>query len=586
MKRRRVEKDMTMTNVRNPCVPPPSKNQGNDAANPKAELHHQLLCRRPSLTPVEMAFLSALLIDPPNATKTAATTTKTQLTKESLNHETTKTVPSPEISDAEHIQAVKSATQVLSDDMLFSLPPGGISMKKEEKKLPNVIKKPKDYRFLVGLWQAHHDGVSPRRLTNLYLQKNAQDSLQHSNGEKEKDAPPTEDKVEDDAARPDANDDSDEDSVKSDVEVRRDESDDLSDVSWEDETMKNFDAWQVLKDEYAKDYGFDYSPDGTWPTDDDNELEPNTFKILGTSAEDQDAHPHVLSPPLIDAILNFAPDHLKGQNLWMKYSLVRDGASLDTFKQYARASKDTILAIETTKGHVFGCFVSQPWRTAPTFYGGSPSFVFKMRHNRNTPVHSLMEQAQLEGEIDVYFLLQDGQLPQVCTHDTIGVGEGALQTYDSEGNVIETVDEKNYGFAIALTDDLLTGTTSKCSSYKNPCLVDPNSYGEPFEVLNLELWTLTPCFSLESAEKLEMTQFFVRQSVHNMSMMSSSSIKTNQSQFTSRDLDHNQFYRRVGHGDDHEEIREQWQYRNMMDGGGGTKRGIGSGTPRFNNSTS
>jgi hypothetical protein len=62
----------------------------------------------------------------------------------------------------------------------------------------------------------------------------------------------------------------------------------------------------------------------------------------------------------MEALLVFVPGHLQGQNMWLKYSLIRDGA-LDTFKQFSRASKDTILAIETTKGEVFGCFFILVW---------------------------------------------------------------------------------------------------------------------------------------------------------------------------------------------------------------------------------
>jgi hypothetical protein len=160
----------------------------------------------------------------------------------------------------------------------------------------------------------------------------------------------------------------------------------------------------------------------------------------------------------------------------------------DTFKSYARASKDNILAIETTKGDVFGVYTSSPWRTSPTLYGGDPSFVWKMRYNRNSPCHSLIEQATLESEIDVYFLLESGARVQLCTHDRIGVGVGNMNHYDSMGNCIETEEDeekrngKNYGFAICLEDDLLSGTTSRSACYKSPCFVDPDSNGEPFEV--------------------------------------------------------------------------------------------------------
>jgi len=563
--------------LREPLLP------GDAPTTPRTHLRNQIHSRKASLTDTEMAFLSALLIDPP---KNHGGDTSQEGRPPLLTPKSTK------------LEAVQEASKVLDDEMLFTVPEDGISVGSQDGdiikavKRPAVTKNPRQYRFLVGLWQAHEDGVSPKKLSSLHHRTAATEVLKRISEETGTEKLADDHKPKNRFATAASQAESsvgDDESVKSDEKIV-DDSDNLSEISWEDEEVKHFDAWQVLKDEYANDFGFDYSPDGVMPSEDDTEMEPNTFKILGTSAEDKSAHPHVLSPPLMDAILNFVPDHLRGQNLWMKYSLVRDGASLETFKQYARASKETILVLETTKGQVFGCYASKPWRTAPTFFGGSPSFVFRMRYNRNTPCHSLIEQAQMEGEIDVFFLLEDGQRPQVCTHDMIGVGEGSVQKYDQYGEITETTEEaearlgKNYGFAIALNDDLLSGTTSKCSSYKNPCLVDVNSHGEPFEVLNLELWTFTPCFSLESAEKLEMTQFFVSESIRNVSMRSTAS--TDRSVFSSQDLSQDQFYRRVGHGDDHEELRERWQYRNMMDGGGvAGPRGM-SATPRFNNSTS
>ena len=100
-----------------------------------------------------------------------------------------------------------------------------------------------------------------------------------------------------------------------------------------------------------------------------------------------------------------------------------------------------------------------------------------------------------------------------------------------------------------------------------------------FEVMNLEVWTFTPCFTLDSAEKLEMTQFFMSESLRNTSIASERS--NDSSIFSSRDLDQHSFYRRVGHDDANAEIREQWQYRSMMDGN--MRSGRGMATPRFNN---
>mmetsp|Transcript_13141 Transcript_13141/g.22957 ORF Transcript_13141/g.22957 Transcript_13141/m.22957 type:complete len:564 (-) Transcript_13141:111-1802(-) len=528
--------------------------------------------RKASLSDVEEAFLKALLIDTPPHTAENSISKPAAFATHPFNIQ--KQPDTTTISQS----AADPKDRVLNDQMLFTVPECLMKTKPNEDDLkrPAVSKKPKYYRMHVGLWQAHEDGVAPKVLSRM---ASVASSLQDEGKEDAK------------TDGTGAEEDGDDRSLGNAELEKGDSVHELqgSVVSWDDSDeseLNHFDAWQVLKDEYAKDFGFDYKPTGNFEED------HNTFSIIGTSADEVQAHPHVASPPLLDSIMNFLPEHLRSQNYWMKYSLIRDGASLDTFKSYARGSKDSIIAIETTRGDVFGVYTSSPWRTNPTLFGSVPSFVWKMRYNRNTLCHSLFEQASLESEIDVYSLLDCTARVQLCTHDRIGVGVGNMNHYNSTGELVESEQDeekkrgKNYGFAICLEDDLLSGTTSRSSSYKNPCFVDPTSNGEPFEVINLELWTLTPAFSLESAEKLEMTQYFVsesiRESIRSSTRSSTRSMgsKGSPETFSSRDLDQRSFYRRIGHDDSHEELRDQWQYRRMMDGSGGGSRGIGA-SPRF-----
>ena len=82
------------------------------------------------------------------------------------------------------------------------------------------------------------------------------------------------------------------------------------------------------------------------------------FEIFGTSATDVLSIPYVLSPPLIDSLRHFVPDRLFHNNLWMKYSLIRDGASLSILLRNIRGSQHTLLAIEIMEEDVFRCFAS------------------------------------------------------------------------------------------------------------------------------------------------------------------------------------------------------------------------------------
>jgi hypothetical protein len=93
----------------------------------------------------------------------------------------------------------------------------------------------------------------------------------------------------------------------SDEEVRPND-DDSEDISWSDgEQWGQFDAWEILKDEYASDFGFE------------THASPSSFLILGTSPEDTAAHPHVMSPPLMDALTNHFPPSIQGDNFWLKF---------------------------------------------------------------------------------------------------------------------------------------------------------------------------------------------------------------------------------------------------------------------------
>jgi TLD len=370
----------------------------------------------------------------------------------------------------------------------------------------------------------------------------------------------------------------------SDQEVRpenRDRSDDGS--SWDsqdDANHRDYDAWEVLKDEYASDFGFDFtSPSGGASFDDDQIA--SSFQILGTSVDDEAAQPHVMSPPLLDALQMFLPDSQQGQNFWLRFSLIRDGASLETLKRYVRACEHTIIAIETPKGEVFGCYTSSPWRTDRGFYGSTPAFVWKMRHSRQTKCASLFDQAHLESEIDVFIASGYQDKIQVCRHDCLAVGGDEnmpnVESFDDIHDALEAAD--HCGFAIYLDDDLLRGTTSHCSTFYNPALCGTGSHSEVFEVAGLEVWSLTPEFDVKSAEKLEMTKFFIEESVRSMSSPPTPSGRRSR-QFSSNDLEQVSFYRRVGHDPDSESRRDRWQYLNTMNGIGSVPRGMG-GSPRW-----
>lgn len=266
-----------------------------------------------------------------------------------------------------------------------------------------------------------------------------------------------------------------------------------------------YDPWKVIEDEYENGYG----GGGTL-----------SFLILGTSADDIDSHPHVLSPPLMESLLAFVPWNQQGSNFWMKYSLVRDGASFHTFLQSARGSKYTFLAIETVDGEVFGAFTSEPWRKNWNYFGGYESFLWRLRNSRRTKCTSIIDQAQKESEIDVYPFTGENDNVQLCTTEKLGVGGGSGSSEEqlvgasrsSEEQPLENdihVNEHEWGFGLTIQKDWIHGTSSPCLTFGSPSLSREHADGSVFEIMNLELWTLTPCASVEQAEKMELGKLFL-----------------------------------------------------------------------------
>jgi hypothetical protein len=437
------------------------------------------------------------------------------------------------------------------------------------------------------LWKAHQDGVAPTKLTkksatvpSLTNQKNSRRKSRGSLKSSKSNTVPT--------PSEDDNNDANSLDAKSDDEVGQIDHESAA-SSWSENEggFNHYDAWEVLRDEYAEDFGFRVAEDDESKiiqchSSSDND-ERGIFKILGTSYDDATALPHVLSPPLMDSILNFVPDHLSQNNFWLKFSLVRDGASLDILKRYCRAATYTILAIETTNGEVFGSFSSAPWRTQNKYFGSGESFLWRMRHNRNSPVSSLFEQAQLESEIDIFPYNGSNAYVQLCTRDKIALGGGGalrpgldgrelcLNQEDdvlsalSQGEEAVYLEWNDYGFGLALDENLLHGSTSPSATFGNPALGNSSGGGQLFDVVNVEVWTLTSASTEKEAQKQEMSIFFVRKSIS--SLLSGEEETSHSSLFSGDDLNPETFYRRVGENDESEVDREAWKYANMMNPG-------------------
>ena len=206
-----------------------------------------------------------------------------------------------------------------------------------------------------------------------------------------------------------------------------------------------------------------------------------------------------------------------------------------------------------------------------------------MRHNRHSPCHSLYEQAKLETEIDVYKYSGLNKLVQHCSAKKIAIGGGNIYEYlaaerakgRSTGDLarppspveLEQMEEAT-GFGIAVDDLLARGTTSPCATFRNPSLMNNLAKTEMFEIANMEVWTLTPAWDVDAAEKMEMKLFFVDQSSHTVNSSTHSSYSdmahSPRDSMMASDLTQQRFYRRLGENDESEAQRDRWQYVNMM----------------------
>jgi hypothetical protein len=281
-------------------------------------------------------------------------------------------------------------------------------------------------------------------------------------------------------------------SLSDDALLRHEEAD--KGFLWHMEEYHHYNSWLIMEEEVS--YFGERLP----------------FKILGTSADDVECHPHVLSPPLMESLQQHFPYSRRGENLWLKYSLVRDGSSMHTFLKQARGAECAILAIETVDGEVFGAFTGSPWSAGPSYSGTGEAFLFRMKHSRAEKCWSVLDQAQMESEVDVYPFTGENDEIQFCMYDRLVVGgTGKIPTSDRLVRDGTLVNKHEWGFGLYIEGDLLYGTSSPCVTFSSPSLSKIHSDGSSFEIVNLELWMLTPCASERDAERLVLQKLFLEQ---------------------------------------------------------------------------
>ena len=122
------------------------------------------------------------------------------------------------------------------------------------------------------------------------------------------------------------------------------------------------------------------------------------------------------------------------------------------------------------------------------------SFLWRMKKRRSITAELEPELEVVdENDIDVYPWTGENDLCQLFADDKIACGGGVVGTMGD-------------GFGILLEDDLMSGSSSSCITYNNPCLCALDGEEDcdgRFEVANIEIWGLTPFMFVADAERSE-----------------------------------------------------------------------------------
>ena len=223
------------------------------------------------------------------------------------------------------------------------------------------------------------------------------------------------------------------------------------------------------------------------------------FRILGHF---DPRLPRVLTPFIMENLRGFFPMGAVESNFWLKYSLVRDGASLPTLLDSIHNSTFTIIGVETHDGEVFGSFTATPWRPGTRWFGSKDAFVWRLKKSRYASPEERTV-GNYENEMEVYPCTGSDPMIQYCTRKTIAVGGG-----EWVGDTCPFGREEPRGIGFMIDGDLVGGETNSCATFANPRLCKNTSTSNEFTIANVEVWTLTPCRNLDAATKLEMAGVF------------------------------------------------------------------------------
>jgi hypothetical protein len=169
---------------------------------------------------------------------------------------------------------------------------------------------------------------------------------------------------------------------------------------------------------------------------------------------------NIVSADMLHRIAGWLPASQRSRCWDLRYSLIRDGASMSSLLSQCRQRRNSsgteiveshVLIVEDSMGNVFGAFMAHALEKSATYYGSGENFVFR-----------------LIPQVEIYRWSKENHLFVLSDRTHFAIGGGGD------------------GFALQLDEDLDTGVSTSSATYRNPIL----SSGEFFRVLNVEVFAL------------------------------------------------------------------------------------------------
>jgi hypothetical protein len=153
------------------------------------------------------------------------------------------------------------------------------------------------------------------------------------------------------------------------------------------------------------------------------------------------------------------------------------------------------------EGEVFGSFTSSPWRKQSGYFGIGDAFLWRLKKPRLMQRHLLGTFS--DNILEVYpYTNNDSYLQLFNKKGILCIGGGEWKEDECP------YQHDSCGIGLLVDIDKLYGESWSSSTFANPVLCK-ESVDNKFEISNLEVWTFTPCASVEDAERLEMKKLFL-----------------------------------------------------------------------------